>query len=240
LYFYQNPADYALLSYEHKVQLAKDEIGIITVLDFSSYVAVKRSKVKTSRDFGGLPSEKFVRDTTEISSSVVITGNINSSKTTTIFIGFDEDIASQFTNVDGEFDVETTIESDTQNYEDDIDVNTTFIAVASATTSSIYSRPREIIGNVIDKFGSIDSNIKDLSEYDIKNIYKYLKKVAYIFYNKKLGIKYGILKENDKVIKMYNNNDNGFLIYMQKYAPTGESIISKKMGERTIHFIKTD
>jgi formamidopyrimidine-DNA glycosylase len=84
------------------------------------------------------------------------------------------------------------------------------------------------------------TKIKDLSEDDIKNIYKYLKKVAYIFYNKKLGIKYGILKENDKVIKMYNNNDNGFLIYMQKYAPTGESIISKKMGERTIHFIKTD
>jgi ATP-independent RNA helicase DbpA len=30
-----------------KGQLAKEEIGIITVLDFSSYVAVKRSKVKT-------------------------------------------------------------------------------------------------------------------------------------------------------------------------------------------------
>jgi len=124
---------------------------------------LERSRVKTSRDFGGLPSDKFVRDTTEISASAVISGDVNSAKKTTIFIGFDEDIKSEFTNVSGEFDIETVIESDTQNYEDDIDINTTFISVASATTSSIYSRPREIIGQVVDKMGIINSSINDLS-----------------------------------------------------------------------------
>jgi hypothetical protein len=161
---------------------------------------LERSKVKTSRDFGGLPPEKFVRDTTEISASAVITGNINSSKTTTVFIGFDEDIASEFTNVQGEFDVETTIESDTQNYEDDININTTFIGVASATTSSIYSRPREIIGNVVDKFGLLDSKIKDFSGI-INNNYDFVLNIKNI--RKVIG-------KNNTILDVYGSLDLGF------------------------------
>lgn len=78
--------------------------------------------------------------------------------------------------------------------------------------------------------------IKNLSDVDIENIYKYLKKIAYIFYNKKLGIKKGILDENDNLFDLYGN-DRIFLIYDQKYGPRGEIIKTKKIGERTIHYI---
>jgi DNA-formamidopyrimidine glycosylase len=78
--------------------------------------------------------------------------------------------------------------------------------------------------------------IKKLSDIDIKNIYKYLKKVAYIFYNKKLGIKYGILDANDKLFDLYGN-DRIFLIYDQNYGPNGEIIKTKKIDERTIHYV---
>ena len=79
------------------------------------------------------------------------------------------------------------------------------------------------------------AKIKNLSHDDFKNLYKFLKKVAYMSYDIKLGIEYGILKENDKLIKMYENRV--FLIYMQEIGPFGEKIKSKKIGERTIHYV---
>ena len=78
--------------------------------------------------------------------------------------------------------------------------------------------------------------VKDLTDKNLKDIYKYLKKVAYIFYNKKLGIKYGILTDNDKLIKLYKT-ERVFLIYGQDYGPNGEKIISNKMEDRTIHYV---
>lgn len=161
---------------------------------------LERSRVKTSRDFGGLPSEKFVRDTTEISASVVISGDVNSAKKTTIFIGFDEDVLSEFTNVSGEFDVETTIESDTQNYEDDIDINTTFISVASATTSSIYSRPRDIIGQIFDKTGVINGNIDDFSGI-INNNYQ----ISFNIRNMRK-----VIGKNNTILDVFGSLDLGF------------------------------
>ncbi len=80
------------------------------------------------------------------------------------------------------------------------------------------------------------TKIKKLTEENIKCLYKYLKKVAYISYDINLGIKYGILKNNEKLIKMYQ--DRVFLIYMQKIGPYGEIVKSKKMGERTIHYVE--
>ena len=77
--------------------------------------------------------------------------------------------------------------------------------------------------------------INKLSDENIKDIYKYLKKVAYISYNIELGIEYGILRKNDKLIKMYENRM--FLIYMQKIGPFGEIVKSKKMADRTIHYV---
>jgi formamidopyrimidine-DNA glycosylase len=79
------------------------------------------------------------------------------------------------------------------------------------------------------------TKINKLSDENIKDIYKYLKKVAYISYNIKLGIKYKILRKNDKLIKMYETRM--FLIYMQKIGPFGEIVKSKKMADRTIHYV---
>jgi hypothetical protein len=105
---------------------------------------LERSKVKTNRDFGGLPPTKYVRDTTEISASAVISVDVSTSKKTTIMIGFDEEIPSEFTNVSGEFDIETIIESETDNLEDDVDIVTNLITNVSNTTASLSAKIKNI------------------------------------------------------------------------------------------------
>ena len=55
---------------------------------------LERSKVKTSRDFSALPPDRYVRDTTEVSASGGVRLEVNTSKTATVYIGFDEDIPS--------------------------------------------------------------------------------------------------------------------------------------------------
>jgi hypothetical protein len=84
---------------------------------------IERSKVKMTRDFSGLPPEQFIRDTNEISASGAVKLNIESSKSTTVYVGFDEEISSEFTNIAGEYDIETVIETEYQEMDDDIDVN---------------------------------------------------------------------------------------------------------------------
>lgn len=105
---------------------------------------LERSKVKTNRDFGGLPPTKYVRDTTEISASAVISVDVSNSKKTTIMIGFDEEIPSEFTNISGEFDIETVIESETDNLEDDVDIVTSLITNVSDTTASLSAKIKNI------------------------------------------------------------------------------------------------
>lgn len=126
---------------------------------------LERSKVKTSRDFGGLPPDKFVRDTSEISASAVIIGDVNTSKTTTVFIGFDEEIPSEFTNISGELEIEETFESEIENLEDDVDINTNVIIDASFTTASISTPSGEFVGQITTQNGTItrDSSIIDMS-----------------------------------------------------------------------------
>jgi hypothetical protein len=124
---------------------------------------LERSKVKTNRDFGGLPPTKYVRDTTEISASAVIVGDVSNSKSTTIFIGFDEEIPSEFTNINGEFDIETVIESETENLEDDVDVVTNLVTNFSATTSSISKRFRNILGETSNQKLNIQTRPKSFT-----------------------------------------------------------------------------
>ncbi len=85
---------------------------------------LERSKVKMTRDFSALPPEKFIRDTNEVSASGAVKVTVQNAKTTTIYVGFDEEIMSEFTNISGEYDIETTLETEYDEIEDDINVNT--------------------------------------------------------------------------------------------------------------------
>jgi hypothetical protein len=112
---------------------------------------LERSKVKTSREFGGIPPEKFVRDTTEISASAIVGGVVNTSKSTTIFVGFDEEIPSEYKNISGELEVENVFEAETDNLEKDIDVVNPLISLVSAATASIQDIQRKVLGETITK-----------------------------------------------------------------------------------------
>jgi hypothetical protein len=130
---------------------------------------LERSKIKTSRDFGGIGPDKYVRDTSEISASAVIVSNIDTSKRATVFIGFDEDIPSEFTNISGEFDIEETFEAETQNLEDDVDVVTNILINATNTTSSISSRQREFFGEILDKKTQINYETPSFKDSKFNN-----------------------------------------------------------------------
>lgn len=88
------------------------------------------------------------------------------------------------------------------------------------------------------------TEIKNLSENNIINIWQTLVKIAWIFYDYKKGIKRNILSKNDKLIKMYVNKDyddyyyyHNFMVYFQETDPKGNPVIREKLGTRTIHYV---
>jgi hypothetical protein len=161
---------------------------------------LERSKVKTSRDFGGLGPDKYVRDTSEISASAVIVGSVNNSKSTTVFVGFDEDILSEFTNISGEFDIEETFEAETQNLEDDVDVNTNLIVTASYTNASISSRQREIIALKTNEIGLIDKEPPRFIDNTINNMSASIKVIG----------KNSLIGKNNTLLETFGSLDLGF------------------------------
>jgi hypothetical protein len=161
---------------------------------------LERSKVKTSRDFGGLGPDRYVRDTSEISASAVIVGSVNNSKSTTVFVGFDEDILSEFTNISGEFDIEETFEAETQNLEDDVDVNTNLIVTASYTNASISSRQREIIALKTNEIGLIDKEPPRFIDNTINNMSASIKVIG----------KNSLIGKNNTLLETFGSLDLGF------------------------------
>jgi hypothetical protein len=124
---------------------------------------LERSKVKMSKDFTGLPPEKFVKDTTEISASASVKIETNSSKTATVYIGFDDDIPSELINIDGEYDVETTLQSEIDDYEDDINVNTNLYVTPNEQTGSIDAKIKNFSGENVGVDASIKNNKTTIS-----------------------------------------------------------------------------
>ncbi len=185
---------------------------------------LERSKVKTSRDFGGIGPDKFVRNTSEISASAVFSLDINSSKTATVFIGFDEEIPSEFTNINGELDIDTILESETDNLEDDIDIENNLIIGVSNTTGSISSRIRNLIGENVNK----ETNIKkekitlknsSINQYDallsIKNARKVIGKnntLLDVSGNLNLGFTNTFDRQNVVHGNMFGTNNNWYYV----------------------------
>jgi hypothetical protein len=161
---------------------------------------LERSKVKTSKDFGGLGSDRYVRDTSEISASAVIIGDVNNSKSTTVFVGFDEDIPSEFTNIAGEFDIEETFEAETENLEDDVDVNANLIIDASLTDGTISSRQREIIAESYDQRGTINKEPARFIDNTITNMTGLIKVIG----------KNSLIGKNNTILDVFGSLDLGF------------------------------
>ena len=86
---------------------------------------LERSKVKVAKNFYAEPPEKFVKDTTELSKEAGLAISISTSNTTTVYVGFDEDISSEISEVEGEHDVITELNAETDDLNDDVDVLTT-------------------------------------------------------------------------------------------------------------------
>jgi hypothetical protein len=161
---------------------------------------LERSKVKTSRDFGGVASDKFVRETSEISASAVIVADVNSSKRTTVFIGFDEEIPSEFTNISGEFDVEETFEAETENLEDDVDIVTNIILDTQFTSGSILSPERKFVSERTDQETTIN---KEKARFTDNTINNYLGLIKVIKKSSMVG-------KNNTILDVFGRLNLGF------------------------------
>ena len=86
--------------------------------------------------------------------------------------------------------------------------------------------------------------LKNLSELEIKDLWEKLTKIAWIFYDIDKGIKRGVFKKNDELIKIYYQKDyqdygyyTNFVVYFEDKDSLGNSVITEKMGPRTIHWV---
>jgi formamidopyrimidine-DNA glycosylase len=81
--------------------------------------------------------------------------------------------------------------------------------------------------------------VKDLSTIQLKKIYHNVRLLIWGQYNKKAGIKYGIIKSSDKLPLDYNRN---FFIYQQDTDIYGKTVLKEKLYEgsqvRYIYYVK--
>lgn len=87
--------------------------------------------------------------------------------------------------------------------------------------------------------------IKDLKEKEIIDLWNKLTKIGWIFYDINKGIKKGVLKKTDPLIKLYYKKDyqdygyyTNFIIYFQDTDNKGNLVTREKLGTRTIHWVK--
>lgn len=81
--------------------------------------------------------------------------------------------------------------------------------------------------------------VKSLSEHDLKKIYHNVRLLIWGQYNKKLGIKYGIIDKSDKLPIDYNRN---FFVYQQDNDIYGKQVFKERLYEgsqiRYIFYVK--
>jgi DNA-formamidopyrimidine glycosylase len=78
--------------------------------------------------------------------------------------------------------------------------------------------------------------LKNLKPIEIKIIWNLLQQVGFYYYNKKLGIKLGIIDGKYKFAEYYKRR---FLVYMQETDIKGNKIVKQKIKDRTIHYVPT-
>ncbi len=81
--------------------------------------------------------------------------------------------------------------------------------------------------------------VKSLSNNDLKKIYHNVRLLIWGQYNKKLGIKYGIINKSDKLPIDYNRN---FFVYQQETDIYNKPVLKEKLYEgsqiRYIFYVK--
>ena len=86
--------------------------------------------------------------------------------------------------------------------------------------------------------------LASMNEKEIENIWYYLTRVAWIFYDIEKALKLKIIKKKDKLFKTYYNKDyedygyyTNFTVYFQEKDSKNNPVIKEKMGTRTIHWV---
>ena len=88
--------------------------------------------------------------------------------------------------------------------------------------------------------------IKNINEKELKQLWDIIKQIAFFYYNENIGKKLGIINGKytlvNKIKKSgpskYKPEEGKFLVYRQKEDPNGNKIISEKLNNRTIHYVK--
>ena len=98
---------------------------------------LERSRIATPNNIAIESHEKFVLDTNEIRKIPTPIG-INNSKTTTIYVGFDENDGSFLNEIEGEHDITIEVESDTQDIDGEYDYNLTTLGINNKKETTLY------------------------------------------------------------------------------------------------------
>jgi hypothetical protein len=98
---------------------------------------LERSRIATPNNITIESHEKFVLDTNEIRKIPTPTG-ISNSKTTTIYVGFDENDGSVLNEIEGEQDITIEVESDTQDIDGEYDYNLTTLGINNKKETTLY------------------------------------------------------------------------------------------------------
>jgi formamidopyrimidine-DNA glycosylase len=123
---------------------------------------------------------------------------------------------------------------------DDAVIGTTLLDQKVASGCGNYLRAEVLYNCKI----SPHRKLKDLKNKEIEDIWEKLTKLAWIFYDIDKGIKRGVFKKSDDLVKLYYKKDyedygyyTNFLVYFEEKDPKGHKIIAEKMGPRTIHWV---
>ena len=80
------------------------------------------------------------------------------------------------------------------------------------------------------------TEIKDLTDNNIKNLWIVLRQLAFNYFNRKLGEKMNII---DGKFKFAQDYGRVFLVYQQNKDVNGKNILKQKINGRTIHYVET-
>ena len=88
--------------------------------------------------------------------------------------------------------------------------------------------------------------IQEIKEDKLKELWNILKQVGWYYYDEKKGKKLNIINNKYKIINLYKKSgpskykpgEGYFLVYRQKNDPYGNKVITAKLNNRTVHFVK--
>ena len=88
--------------------------------------------------------------------------------------------------------------------------------------------------------------IKNISQKKLSELWDIFRQIAWVYYNESEGKKLNIINNKYKIKNLYKKigpskykpKEGYFLVYRQKKDPNGFNIISEKINNRTVHYVK--